>query len=131
MPKKEPRLSRTEIIKANELLKEHLIAEASGLFSYRDDWSDDRIASELRSGMPPMNAIKNLRAELFGQLRKSPAKDAEPRIAALEDAVRNLVLQLAALSDKHTKLCETLSLNQIVNVRHLKNSCANGVESRI
>lgn len=121
--------SRAQIIRISELLKEHLNPADGGLFSYASDWSDARVAEIVATEANPITAghVLTVRAELFGNLRTSaPVSAVETRVAALTAELaaersksERLDSRLALIEELHAKLCLLVSVNQLVDARHL------------
>lgn len=80
--------------------------EDTELFVYDAGWSDAKLAGDF--GVHQSSVI-HIRTEAFGQLQK-------PKKRTLEDTER----ELAEVTLKFNKLIDTLSLNKVVDVRHLK-----------
>lgn len=115
-------LTRTEVVKANELLKLHLLpSEHEGYFKYQNEWDDAKIAQELDPAIQA-TAIGNLRIELFGKLdtTANTAREDNARIKEVETIVQNLLACYSELEIKYNKLIDTLALNKVVDVKHLK-----------
>lgn len=119
-------LTRTEVIKANEFLKLHLIpSDREGFFKYQDGWDDAKIAQELDPAIQA-HSIGTLRTELFGKLDTTAnvAREDNGRIKAIEESVANLVNCLNDYKLRYDELIDTLALNRVVptNINHLKTS---------
>lgn len=115
------KLSRAELIKANELLKLHLTpSEKEGYFKYINEFSDAKIAQEIATDIQA-TTIGNVRLELFGKLDFSATitKEDNTRITKVEEVITNLMKELEELRVKHRKLCENLQLNRVIDVKHL------------
>lgn len=102
-----------EITRILDLLKIHVDQRSPNLCAYRGDWTDDKIAKEVA---PDLNAnhVARFRNDLYGALDK-PARqrsDSE-EIAFFKDA-------LLDVSERFERLLDTLSLNKVADVRHLK-----------
>lgn len=126
--------TRTQIVGVSDLLRAHLMPADGGLFVYAEGWSDTLIAERLATPANPINEghVAGLRADLYGNLRKSPAPQPvadDARIAILEAALaqeraRNdrTAARLEELATLHARLCKTLKLNHVVDVAHLAGS---------
>lgn len=115
------KMTRAEVIKANDLMMKFIEKLSDGTVQYKDGWDDGKIALAVASDMP-RTSIANLRVELFGALKKEGyGSGVDPaRLAALELEVAALKERLNVLADLHSKLCDNLSVNRVVDVRHLK-----------
>lgn len=118
--------TRGQVIAANDLLRQHLKAiEGTSMFAYDGEWSDAKIAEAV--GGINADQVANVRLEIFGPLidRKAPsAEGADVALlrAQVAEMQRAMLAQAEAhtkLADLHTKLCVLLSVNQIVDARHL------------
>lgn len=85
-------LSRTEIIRAHEILKEHLIKRDNGEYEYINGHSDISVAGLVASDIRGVQIAK-LRLELFGKLADR-ATSTEITLARLEARVAYLEQQL-------------------------------------
>lgn len=116
-------LTRTEIVKVHSLLQQHLAPSirGEGYFNYQDDWDDGRIAREIDPTIQA-TSVGNARLELFGKLDTSgnSTRDDNIRIKALEDSIANLIKCIQEHKVKYEKLIDTLTINHIANVKHLK-----------
>ena len=123
--------SRTELRVMIKLLETHL-KEVEGGFEYDEGWSDQAVAeacSEDKQRLVSKSSVQHTRAELFGHLatRAMPTPDKVKRLAEAKVLIERLDGRLAALEqlvalviDRHNTLCETLNLNRVVQVKHLK-----------
>ena len=116
-------MSQAETVAMHALMNQHIewdftIPIEERRVSYRGDWDDEKIAKAVA---PDLNAnhARTLRQNLFGQLKDAKAADAEERVKALESLVEAQRVRLVELMDQHNRLVSTLSLNKIVDVRHL------------
>ena len=102
--------SRTQLIAIHEKLKEALICvnEEAKLYQFREGQSDSTIAEATGASS---NAVKLARVELFGKLRHQT----NPETVEM----RQLIADVADLSQRFEKLLLDLSLNKIANVKHL------------
>jgi hypothetical protein len=120
------RLTQLETIRLGAILQQALVIipsteeGAPQLVEFKEGWDDERCAKEVS---PDLNGghSQNLRAAVFGKLYvRGPAKDApDPRVGGLIDEVAMLRKQLWDLTDKYDKLCLALSVNRVVDARHL------------
>ena len=120
MPKRH--MTRTEIIKANDLMKQHIVpSERAGFVKYQGDWSDAKIASEIAPDIQA-HAIGNLRQELFGKLEtsKNVAEADNQKLKEVETVIQNLLDCYQNLERKYNLLIDNLCLNKVANVKHLK-----------
>lgn len=140
------RLTRNEIIEAHKMLQKRLKApsETGGFWEYERDWDDARIAKIVRSDegdeIRP-TAIGKLRLELFGPVRPTGGgvvfagkfEAVERRLGETEALGRELAKRVDELAVLHKRLCETLALNRVAEVKHLAGAGAgavrNGVQS--
>lgn len=100
--------SLAQRIAINDLMKGVLNkVEGSDLWTYKADWSDQRIADQVKCNL---TSVIGVRQELYGRLRKTN-KD-EDRLAKIER-------ELHELRVKYHKLATTLALKQVADVRHL------------
>ena len=102
--------SRTQLIAIHEKLKEALICvnEEAKLYQFRDGQSDATIGEAVGASG---NSVKLARVELFGKLRHQT----NPETVEM----RQLIIDVADLSQRFEKLLLDLSLNKIANVKHL------------
>lgn len=120
------RLTRNEVIKAHSILSQHL-KNNGDYWDYDQDWDDNRIAKLINDKVTPAT-IGKLRTELFGQLRKvgnsggfgERYKLIDERLTKIEEMGINLMKLLEELKQKHIKLCENLTINRVLDVKHLK-----------
>lgn len=120
------RTSRAEVVKINDLLREHLKRVGdTDQWVYDDDWSDQKIAAVVGGGLG-VNHVAHVRTEVYGSLRRAGSETSADKIEALEASIKELqqaVLAQArayeALAGLHRKLCETLALNRVADVKHL------------
>jgi hypothetical protein len=118
--------TRAQVIKIGMLLAEHLKPVDGGLFSYDGDWSDERVAIEAAPLGNPIAGthVLGVRQELYGNLRKPPTDGDDvgalkAQIAELQKAAAAQAQELIKLADLHAKLCLTLSMERISDVRYL------------
>lgn len=108
------KMSRIELFKASGLLSAHCKV-VDGFAVYEEGWSDKRVADE--SSDParplPMASVAKLRTEAVGVLRVHRSSQAAQQTAKRLELLDELML-------KHNKLVETLSVNRVCDVRHLK-----------
>ena len=97
-------------IQIHEKLKEALICvnEEAKLYTFKDGFSDFTVAEAV--GASP-NAVKLARVELFGKIRHQTNSE------TIE--MRELIANVADLSQRFEKLLLELTLNKIANVKHL------------
>lgn len=108
-------MSQGETIQANDLMKVHLVpCEGTDMFEYINGYSDAKVAQEVSPTLRDAHA-KNLRMALYGRLRPAKTDDLE----SLRDQLKRAVDQLTELTVKHNKLCDSLSVNKVLDVRHL------------
>ena len=89
-------LTRSEIFQLAKLIEVNLdtIAgenDGSSLVSYKEGWSDDRVAAVSQK---PQHVVRKLRADMFGQLIKSPTRNPSVRMAAQIAALEQRVAEL-------------------------------------
>lgn len=123
-------MTRRQSFDASKLLEEHLhkLPGSESMYEYDKEWSDARVAEEIKlnSKWAPQ-VIGRLRLELFGKISSNrTGGPSGERIEALEGTVRalqaNLAVVLNTLQDlqgRHEKLCTSLSLHKVLDVRHL------------
>lgn len=103
--------STTQVIAIHRMLEEEVEKLEGGLCQYKNpDVSDATLAEKSKASV---NTVARIRQEMFGKVRRASV-DAETAAD-----IRGLKEQLAELTDKHNKLCVTLSLEKIANVKHL------------
>ncbi len=115
-------LSRVEVIKAHDMMKLCLVpSDREGYYKYNNDWSDAKIASEIDPAIQS-TAIANLRNELFGKLDVSLniTREDNQKFKELEQLYSNILACFSELELKHNRLVDTLALNKVANVAHLK-----------
>lgn len=104
------------------VLSAHCKAGNDGYAVYEDGWNDERVAKE--AGLDPEKNVKsvaNMRVEAIGKLRIVTRDDkVEERIRDLEQKFAAQILHTNTLITKYNKLIDTLSVNKIIDVRHLK-----------
>jgi hypothetical protein len=119
--KQSDRATRSEVVAIHARLSEALTKLDGGLVAYNGDASDQSIARDL--GVSP-SSVSTLRVEMFGRLflrsaaAAAPADD--PRVDELVRINENIVAAYNDLRDRHNKLIDLLSLNRVVDCRHLK-----------
>lgn len=121
-----PKISRTQTIAIYTRLSDLIEKLDNGMCRYRNpEHSDATVATEFSCSH---NSVAGVRKELFGNLvsKREPGASDTAAIAALQAELNNLnsrYLQvLAGLNElivKHNRLCETLSLNRVAEVKHL------------
>ncbi len=115
-------LSRTEVIKAHGLFKEHLApSDRDGYFKYCNGWDDAKIAQELDPTIQS-TSIARLRVELFGQLdvTANVNREENAKLKELEVLTSNLLACYGELEIKYNKLIDTLAIGRVADVKHLK-----------
>lgn len=116
------RLSQGETVRLHEVLKQHLTLlpklnpDDPQLCEFEHGWDDERCAKEVDPELTSAHA-GNLRQNLFGRLF---VKATEGRLDALEEQVKVLTTKLAELTQRYDKLCTALSVNRVLDVRHLR-----------
>jgi hypothetical protein len=98
-----------ETIAVIDLLKEHTSPAGEGLCEYKDDFDDARIAAMV-SGDLSKSSVAKVRTEVFGKLY----------IRGNGDPASVLLKEFAELTGRYNKLLDMLSVNRVVDVRHLK-----------
>jgi hypothetical protein len=111
-------LSRAEVIKANNLFEQALEKLEGGFVRYKDNWSDAKIASLIDPSILH-STIGNLRVELHGKF-KNQSGGHNQNVKELETVVKNLLECYQNLEGRYNKLIDTLALNKVANVAHLK-----------
>ncbi|MDQ2079517.1 hypothetical protein RA307_04925 [Xanthobacteraceae bacterium Astr-EGSB] len=122
--------SRAQIIKVSDLLREHLKEAGENLFAYDEGWNDKRVADDV-TGITAIHVSK-IRTDLYGRIR--PAAPAllqggvvdEARMARIEKGLAELAADTGKLSELvdevrrlHAMLCQSISVNRLLDVRHL------------
>jgi hypothetical protein len=105
-----------EIVKINQLLTEHCHKGENGLYNYDKDWSDDRIAKEVNPNLQ-RTQVGKIRLELFGAIQ--PTVGENTIIKELRTKIDELNTRLHELENLHAKLCSSLTINKISDVKHL------------
>lgn len=126
------KLSLAQKVKVFNLLQEHLEILDNGYCRYADpDISDHTLASWIAADDAPFATAKHIsgiRLSSFGKLRdrikpiladENIINGIRDDIARLTDGMLNTNKQLAQLIAKHDKLCQSLSVNKVLDVRHL------------
>lgn len=99
--------TRTQVIACYEALKPIICTmEGSDLVYYKEGFDDSIVAQKL--GMT-RSAVKSVRNEMFGRLRNITAS----RTAQIDPRIDILI-------DRFNKLVIAISLNRIVDVKHLE-----------
>ena len=113
-------LTASEIIKADGYFKQYLKpVPNSDLWEYEDNWSDEKIAGVLSPEINK-NAIGGLRLKLYGKLDSRADVVGNIKVKELETIVSNILVCFGELESKYNKLVDTLALNKVANVAHLK-----------
>jgi len=105
-----------EIIKIHKLLAEHIHKGENGLYTYDKDWSDDRIAKEVNPNLQ-RTQVGKIRLELFGAIQ--PTVGENVIVKELRSKIDELTIRLSELENLHAKLCSTITINKISDVKHL------------
>lgn len=108
---------------------------------YKDGWDDQRVADVLKVKKA---SVMGYRVECFGKLMPPPGQRGGDRSSRFEDLLkrvdeiagamaqlisdnadlqrvnRNLITSYDELKNKHDRLCDTLQINKVADVRHLK-----------
>jgi hypothetical protein len=105
-----------EIIQCNDKLKEAVFVREDGTCEYKDGWDDEKIAKAISADMSKLSVAK-IRQEMFGNLRKDKGKG---EFGAFKKRLETLEAQHHALAVYHAKLIDTLTLNKVANVKHLR-----------
>lgn len=123
--------TRLEVIAVHKLLEQHLHKGDGDLWFYDHGWDDQQVADQVAKGRLKASHVGSIRSDFFGNLRnyttggggdaalKTRVEKLEARVGQLETVVGNLVTELASTQDLHQKLCMTLSVNRVYDVRHL------------
>jgi hypothetical protein len=108
-----------------ELLAKHLKPheKAAGQFVYDGDFTDEYIAKLVGDGLNDGH-VGRIRLELYGPLYRVPPVVDDARVTAMQTVIEKLTAELADLNGRHNKLCQTLALNRVADVRHLSNETA-------
>lgn len=121
--------TRKQIIEISDLLRLHLKPSEGGLFAYDGEWSDQKIADTV--GGLNANHVAHIRSECFGKLyQRAPVDDVsalKAELAAVKAQGQAIAKNLADLWDLHAKLCATLAVNRVLDVRYLAGQKAAGL----
>lgn len=98
-------ITRAELFKASGLLTAHCAVDGEGFAVYEAGWDDGKIAAQISETLNASH-IMRLREEAIGRTRPFSKSSSNKKL-------EELIL-------KHNKLCETLSLNKVADVRHLR-----------
>ena len=105
------------------LLQQHIVVvgdPADEVCKYRNGQSDRKIAEAVGCSD---RTVESIRKSVFGKILGAPSGgggNASKMIKELAGEVATLEDKLTDLSDKYNRLCDTLSINKIFDVRHLK-----------
>lgn len=120
------RLTRSEVVKVHGILQNHLVKADEGHYKYVDGWDDVRVAKEVSSDCQAAT-IGKLRFELFGRIRAPKVAIDNDRINKIEEKIVELTKQIEqcnksveAYKTSYNLLIETLHLNRVGNIKHLK-----------
>lgn len=123
MTKKRDVATPGEWVKLNDRLRVVCEVLGDGFCAYAEGFNDEVLAAELGIGL---NSVRRFRQDYFGSIRIPAAKakaeapaPADRRVDRLEDAFLNMAAAYAELLDRHNRLCAQLSVNQIMDCRHL------------
>lgn len=117
--------STPQIIAINEKLKEVLQSIGEGMWQYKDQWSDEAVAKFIS---PDLNHthIGRIRLECFGQIQARRPTSNRLDVEQLKADNHRLSMEnsdirsrLDAIELLHAKLCDSLSVNRVVDVKHL------------
>lgn len=110
-----------QLIAIHKLIEAH-ITSAGGLCTYEAGWDDERIAREVSPELN-RNHVRRIRSQTFGNLRTHlPSNTLPPEFEELKKRHDELEQRFNSLLVLHEKLCSTLSVNRILDVRHLSGS---------
>ncbi|WP_370135310.1 hypothetical protein [Bradyrhizobium sp. USDA 313] len=87
-----------------------------GFCTFRDGWDDQKVADVV--GVKKAS-VMGTRIECFGKLRQPP-REQDHRLDEAIRAIENLQRCYDELKQRHDKLCDTLALNRVAEVRHLR-----------
>lgn len=98
------KMDMKQTILLGKVLEECCFTTADGFASYKDGWDDEVVLKTIternKTGRQfSMTSVQNMRRELYGNLKKSPAADEEllaRRLAALETTFHESNRQLAS-----------------------------------
>lgn len=93
----------------------HNVNPDTGMCEYKNNLDDQKIAGMVGTGVAA-SAVSRIRMEGFGKISASPGHG---RGSMMQKQMDDLKAEMAELTEKHNKLIETLSLNQVAKVRHL------------
>ena len=118
-----------ETVAISKLLAEHGNMK-DGYYHYHPEWSDERVAKAVHPDLRMIHAA-TIRKQVYGKLFEKPNSKADVKelqlgladmgqtLAQLSTDWAELKHRLDALADLHAKLCESLSVNRVCDVRHL------------
>lgn len=124
-------MSRRQEHDAKALMDKHLhkMPGSESLYDYNKEWSDARIAEEIGyKSSTSTQAIGKLRLELFGKLGNVSTgagnnarriDDVEAQLKALQANYAMILNELTGMRERFAKLCQTLAINKVADVRHL------------
>lgn len=98
-----------QVIKINDLLRGCIKPLPEGLCTYTNGEDDQSIADKVGCGK---SSVSRVRAEMFGRLFR--------RQSSPDEEVSKLQAQVHELTHKLNTLLNTLSVNRIVDVKHLR-----------
>lgn len=107
-------LKRQQLIDVHSFLKEHLKINEDKTVTYVGQWSDQAVADRFKVSAI---SIRGLRQELFGPLHSKTKISGNT--TELEKKLATLQSQFDDLSLRYNKLIDTLTINRIVQVKHL------------
>lgn len=104
-------MTRSDLFKASGILSAHC-SSVGGFAVYEEGWSDERVAKETGDHLNVYH-IRKLRLEAIGEIRSVTRAGTYEQLADLQSKYNDLIL-------KHNKLVDSLSVNKVLDVRHLK-----------
>lgn len=112
--KKNQPLSRLQVVQAHQMFKDHTEEIGEGLYKYKDDWTDEKVADQLKCSIW---VLRKLRAELGFKFERGNFLGITH---AQADRIDSLERANMELTDRFNRLVETLALNRTADVKHLK-----------
>jgi predicted transcriptional regulator len=115
--------SRLDIIKINDRLKE-VITVTDGKARFKEGCDDASVAKELNVSS---HAVSALRREIYGNMvqggpfgaMRQEVDNLQREVAAQRQEINMLTIMCREIASRFTKLCTTLALNKVHDVRHL------------
>lgn len=113
------RATTKEKIAIWEILKEELEETGDGFVRYKRSGVDDAEVAK-RVGVKAKRSVELVRLEMFGQLRKARTGKTKEKIEDVALATLAIAESVSDLSTRFDKLLDNLTLNRVIDVKHLK-----------